>query len=111
MVFSFCLDNNEHIEQSCVPKTPTSPLDLSINSKQYPFRPGSPLSSINSSIIPESFRRQMSLGDYYEPPVIVTQPKNEWHYRSIKDLAKNHLPYLAGNGPQRTPVRVAVSHF
>jgi len=51
----------------------------------------------------------MSVDDTYEPPEVITQPKREWHYRSIKDLAKNHLPYVAGNGPQRTPIRVKVS--
>lgn len=50
----------------------------------------------------------MSIDDAFEPPEIITQPKREWHYRSIKDLAKQHLPYLAGSGPQRTPIRVRV---
>jgi hypothetical protein len=51
----------------------------------------------------------MSIDYLYEEPKIVTQPKSEWHYRSIKDLAKKHIPFVSGDGPQRTPVRVRVS--
>ncbi|CAF0844256.1 unnamed protein product [Adineta steineri] len=88
--------------------SPCLPLDLSMKKKsfQYPDVPTSPLDlSIKSEQI---INRQMSVDDPRLPPEILKQPKPDWHYRSIKDLASNHLPYLAGEGPQRTPVRVTV---
>jgi hypothetical protein len=89
--------------------SPSLPLDLSKNSKQFRFQPLlSPPLDLSAKTTQFNYR-QMSVDDVYEPPEIITQPKNEWHYRSIKDLAKKHLPYLAGNGPQRTPIRVKVS--
>lgn len=95
---------------SDTPCTPTSPLDLSVTSKQFPFRNGISSTSNVPVTTTQMSSRQMSIDDAYESPEVITQPKEEWHYRSIKDLAKNHLPYLAGIGPQRTPIRVKVSH-
>jgi hypothetical protein len=46
----------------------------------------------------------------YEEPEILTQPKEEWHYRNMKDLGKRRLPLLAGDGPQRRPIRVKVKY-
>ncbi len=105
------IENN--YDQSKLSRSPnvtqTSPLDLSKNSTQFPFRQRSPSPLDLSTTAIRNYSRQMSIDNAFEPPVIQTQPKCEWHYRSIKDLAKNHLPYLAGNGPQRTPIRVQVS--
>jgi len=106
------IENNS--DQSKIPISPngtqTSPLDLSTNNRQFLFRQqsSSPLDLSTTAI--ENGYRQMSIDDAFEPPIIITEPKSEWHYRSIKDLAKQHLPYLAGNGPQRTPIRVKVSY-
>jgi len=94
----------------------TSPLDLSRTSTRFPFfhrststdnSPSSPIDlSIKSSGIDT---RQTSIGYLYEQPMITTQPKRKWHYRSIKDLAKKHIPFLSGVGSQRTPIRLKVS--
>jgi hypothetical protein len=46
----------------------------------------------------------------HEEPMIIIQPKAEWHYRNMKDLAKKRHPFLAGDGPQRTLPRVKVKH-
>ncbi len=95
--------------------SPTSPLDLSRTSTRFPFvhrstsiedSSPSPIDlSIKASYIDN---RQMSIDYLYEKPMIMTQPKTQWHYRSIKDLAKKHIPFLSGNGPQRTPIRIKV---
>lgn len=86
----------------------TSPLDLSRTGKlfHYPVRSPSPCECCRVSL--PSYSRQVSVEIDIKPPRVITSPKREWHYRSIKDLAKNHLPYLSGIGPQRTPVRVTV---
>jgi hypothetical protein len=47
----------------------------------------------------------------YDAPEILTQPKKEWHYRNMKDLGKERIPLLAGDGPQRTLIRVKVKCF
>jgi hypothetical protein len=52
---------------------------------------------------------QISVNYLYDEPIIITHPKREWHYRSIKDLAKKHIPFISGDGPQRTPIRLKVS--
>jgi hypothetical protein len=88
----------------------TSPLDLSIKKERfsYPQRPTSPPNSCTKTTF--TYDRQMSMENYLGPPKVITEPKKEWHYRSLKDLQKKHLPYLAGIGPQRTPIRVSVSY-
>jgi hypothetical protein len=102
-------DNYDQLHIPMSPNfSPSLPLDLSVNSRQFPFRGGSS-SPTDLSIKPiQTNSRQMSVDDEYEPPLIITEPKRDWHYRSIKDLAKKHLPYLPGIGPQRTPIRVTV---
>ncbi|CAF3439891.1 unnamed protein product [Rotaria sp. Silwood1] len=52
--------------------------------------------------------RQILANYTYEQPQIITEPKSDWHYRSLKDLLKNHIPLLSGEGPQRTPIRVQI---
>ncbi|CAF3456282.1 unnamed protein product [Rotaria socialis] len=46
----------------------------------------------------------------YNAPPIEIQPKPDWHYRSMKDLGSPGFPIIAGDGPQRTPIRVQVPH-
>jgi hypothetical protein len=94
----------------------TSPLDLSTTSTRFKFVPRSkstdnPPSSPMELSIDDSpiVSRQTSRDFYYDEPIIVTHPKSEWHYRSIKDLAKKHIPFISGDGPQRTPIRIKVS--
>ena len=41
-------------------------------------------------------------------PIIMTQPKEKWHYRNIKDLKNNKVPRLSADGKQWTPIRVKV---
>lgn len=53
--------------------------------------------------------QQMSVDCSYEEPTIITPPKPEWHYRSTRDLAKKHIPFISGDGPQRTPIRIKVN--
>ncbi|CAF2890681.1 unnamed protein product [Rotaria sp. Silwood2] len=48
------------------------------------------------------------LSDKCKAPKILNQPKNKWHYRNMKDLGKKQIPLLAGDGPQRTLIRVKV---
>jgi hypothetical protein len=94
----------------------TSPLDLSITSIRFPAirrttAPDDPMSSstdlsINNNNI---YSRQISIDCSYDKPTILTPPKSEWHYRSKRDLAKEHIPFLPGDGPQRTPIRLKVS--
>ncbi|CAF0767365.1 unnamed protein product [Rotaria sordida] len=43
-----------------------------------------------------------------EAPNILNKPKKDWHYRNMRDLAKNRIPLLAGDGPQRSLIRVKV---
>jgi hypothetical protein len=90
---------------------PTPPLDLSIPKRTNPlFERQTSTSPLDLSTKPTQFNnRKMSVDDPYEPPEIITGPKTDWHYRSMKDLANKHLPCLAGNGPQRTPIRIKVS--
>ncbi len=45
------------------------------------------------------------------PPIVTTEPKDEWHSRTIKELKDHKNPLLSGEGPQRTPIRVAVTYF
>ncbi|CAF3435200.1 unnamed protein product [Rotaria sp. Silwood1] len=52
--------------------------------------------------------RQILANYTYKQPQIITEPKSDWHYRSLKDLLKNHIPLLSGEGPQRTPIRVQI---
>jgi hypothetical protein len=92
------------------------PLDLSKTSTCVPFVHRSmsidetPPSPVDLSIEPShTYDRQISIDHLYEEPMILTQPKSEWHYRSMKDLAKNHIPLVSGEGPQRTPIRIKVS--
>ncbi len=100
--------------QSFIPMSPdriqTSPLDLSIKSGRflYPQKSTSPPNSCAKTTY--NYDRQMSIESILDPPRVITEPKKEWHYRSLKDLLKKHLPYLAGIGPQRTPIRVSVSY-
>jgi hypothetical protein len=89
----------------------TSPLDLSVKKEGF-FHPQRPISPMNSCSMPAfAYERQMSIEYTFEPPRVLTEPKREWHYRSLKDLQKKHLPYLAGIGPQRTPIRVSVGYL
>jgi hypothetical protein len=97
--------------------SPPMPLDLSKTSTVYPFIPRSmsrddpPMSPMDSSDRnPYFIGRQMLEDIQYEAPEIIIQPKLEWHYRSMKDLEKKHIPFLSGDGPQRTPIRVRVSY-
>ena len=104
--------SEDNFGQSCIPMYPdgvqTSPLDLSLKKEGF-FHPQRSMSPMESySIPPLAYARQMSIERSFEPPRVITEPKKEWHYRSLKDLQKKHLPYLAGIGPQRTPIRVAV---
>lgn len=43
-------------------------------------------------------------------PEISIQPKSEVHARNMKELGKQEIPFLPGEGPQRTPIQVKVSH-
>ena len=112
--------NEESGDQLCpegkLPSIPNSPLDLSKNSTTHAFyhpptpdKRSSPSPMDVSGRNPFLFRRQMSHEFTLQAPRIVIQPKTEWHYRNLKDLAMNHIPLLSGNGPQRTPIRVTVS--
>ena len=89
----------------------TSPLDLSTKNRPFSYPQRSPSPSDVYTRTTHNYSKQFSLENLLEPPVIVTEPKKEWHYRSLKDLLKKHLPYLAGIGPQRTPIRVTVSLY
>ncbi len=46
----------------------------------------------------------------YDAPEISIQPKPKWHYRNMKDLGKQEIPLLPGDGPQRTLIQVKVKH-
>ena len=110
--FSMYLDSvsEENCTQSFVPMTPdqTSPLDLSI--KRPFFHSQRSSSPVEPRTRPShTITDTIYLEGILDPPEVLTQPKPEWHYRSLKDLQKKHLPYLAGIGPQRTPIRVTVS--
>lgn len=109
-----CLDSvtEENCTQSFIPMATepiqTSPLDLSIKRPFFhPQRSSSP--SERRARPTHTLTESMCLEDSFDSPKVFTQPKAEWHYRSLKDLQKKHLPYLAGIGPQRTPIRVTVS--
>lgn len=112
LVFGILLDSvmEDGFAPSFVPMSSdpvqTSPLDLSLKRFYYPQRSTSPSETRakNNSNHASNF-----LESIFDPPMVITQPKSEWHYRSLKDLQKKHLPYLAGIGPQRTPIRVTVS--
>lgn len=108
--------NQSQLETLYANESQTSPLDLSKTSTRFPFvhrstsNDNSPPSPKNVSVKTNYFdNKPMSIDYLYEEPKIITQPKSEWHYRSIKDLAKKHIPFVSGDGPQRTPVRVRVS--
>ena len=64
----------------------------------------------NTTQVPRSNPLTTTTQLQYDAPEIVIQPKEEWHYQNMKDLAKNRLPLLADDGPQRTPIRVKVNH-
>ena len=93
-----------------------SPLDLSRNSTTHAFfHPPTPDKCSSTSPMdvgrrnPFPYIRQRSRGFPLAPPEILIEPKTEWHYRNMKDLAIQHIPLLSGVGPQRTPIRVSVS--
>lgn len=94
------------------PSSPTSPLDFSKNSKTIVF--SHPKTPEKSSVSP--FFKSKTASLFYsqlpiflfQAPVILTQPKSEWHYRNIRDLANKHIPLLSGEGPQRTPIRIQI---
>ncbi len=59
-----------------------------------------PVPNTTSAITPTQFQ--------YDAPEILIGPKRKWRYRNMKDLGQNRLPLLAGEGPQRTSIRVKV---
>ncbi|CAF4159428.1 unnamed protein product [Adineta steineri] len=67
-----------------------------------------PIDTSNSDQVSESILVSTSSEQPCEAPSILIQPNSDWHYRSIKDFASNHVPCLSGKGPQRTPIRVTV---
>ncbi|CAF3569920.1 unnamed protein product [Rotaria sp. Silwood1] len=83
-----------------------SPLDLSKTGKFDRCVPRSP--DVLCVKANNSCDRQMLSSHLYDEPKVLTEPKTDWHYRSIKDLAKKHIPFLPGDGPQRTPIRITV---
>ncbi len=94
----------------------TSPLDLSQNSIRFPYvHQATSTDDLTTSPTDLPVKnnhmdsRQMSIDCSFEEPTILTPPKSEWHYRSTRDLAKKHIPLLAGEGPQRTPIVIKVS--
>lgn len=95
---------------------PTSPLDLSMNSKTFKFvHPRTPEQTHTKSPFMPTGKPDvgqtypiMSSHALLEPPRILIQPKTEWHYRNLRDLANKHIPLLSGDGPQRTPIRIHV---
>ncbi|CAF3318875.1 unnamed protein product [Rotaria sp. Silwood2] len=95
----------------------TAPLDLSNKPPQSPsnIRRSMSVNDLLPSLHDSVAKIYPILGssnpiDYrYKPVMIIIPPKTQWHYRSIKDLAKNHIPLLSGDGPQRTPIRVTQS--
>ena len=97
------------------PSTPNSPLDFSRTSKTIRFsHPKTPeKSTISPFFKPKtaSFFNQEPYSFRLEAPEILIQPKSEWHYRNIRDLANKHIPLLSGEGPQRTPIRIQVRFF
>ena len=114
-VFYLGSSTDDNYSQLVTPMSPdgvqTSPLDLSMKKQGFfhPQRSITPPQSFTKTAL--TYSREMSMEDVLESPRVITEPKREWHYRSLKDLQKKHLPYLAGIGPQRTPVRVSVSDF
>lgn len=114
--------NNEQNQRDykpeiATPKTPTSPLDLSmkkplhsVDNKYYTSIKSEPSSPMDvSTTSTPSNTNQTSRDISLEKPIIQIQPKPQWHYRSMKDLVKQHIPLISGDGPQRTPVQVKVS--
>ena len=97
----------------CSCDSSAEPLDLSKTSKVYPFfHPHTSESEPYRDAMQRSqpmMKWQISTDSICEPPQIRTQPKEIWHYRNVKELGKKHHPLLAGEGPQRTPIRVTVS--
>ncbi|CAF4456897.1 unnamed protein product [Rotaria sp. Silwood2] len=83
-----------------------SPLDLSKTGKFYRCLPRSP--DVLCVKTNNTCDRQMLLSHLYDAPKLLTESKLDWHYRSIKDLAKKYIPFLSGDGPQRTPIRITV---
>lgn len=96
--------------------TPTSPLDLSMKSKTFKFvHPPTPEQTMMQSpmaCLAKIDANKINMPQLFESllpkPEIVIQPKTEWHYRNIRDLANKHIPLLSGDGPQRTPIRIRV---
>ena len=43
-------------------------------------------------------------------PKIAIQPKSKVHPRNMKELGKKEIPFLPGDGPQRTPIKIKVRH-
>ncbi|CAF1059376.1 unnamed protein product [Rotaria sordida] len=85
-----------------------SPLDLSKTGKFYRCSVVSRSPDVLCVNTNNTCDREMLLSHLYEKPKILTEPKLHWHYRSIKDLAKQHIPLLSGAGRQRTPIRMTV---
>ena len=109
-------NSNQHHTTDPMTDSPTSPLDLSTTSTRFPFvHRSTSHTNVPSSPLDLSVKdfctnmRQMSIDETCEEPIFLTQPKQIWHYRSMKDLAKKHIPLVSGEGPQRTPIRIQVS--
>ncbi|CAF3461546.1 unnamed protein product [Rotaria sp. Silwood1] len=81
----------EQIDQSSVNISSIVPSTLSNTTENFPILSASTLALVQC-----------------EAPEILNQPKKEWHYRNMKDLAKNQIPLLAGDGSQRKLTRVKV---
>jgi hypothetical protein len=73
-------------------------------------QPPVPTCLSNTTQVPQIMRGVTPTQHEYDAPEILTQPKKEWHYRNMKDLGKNRIPLLAGDGPQRTLIRVKVKY-
>jgi hypothetical protein len=73
-------------------------------------QPPTPTHLSNTIQVPQTTSVITPIQHQYDAPEILTQPKSEWHYRNMKDLGKNRIPLLAGDGPQRTLIRVKVKH-
>lgn len=106
-------DGDQSMTETSDDESQNSPLDLSIHNRYFENDSSSslplPLPEHIPINIPVKSEFKMETDFLYDFPSILTQPKAEWHYRSIKDLAKHHIPLLSGDGPQRTPIRVQVS--
>lgn len=118
--FSFQVDDDQCTQTEMAEwppvSTPTSPLDLSMKSKTFKFvHPPTPEQTMMQSpmaCLAKIDANKINMPQLFESllpkPEIVIQPKTEWHYRNIRDLANKHIPLLSGDGPQRTPIRIRV---